>query len=127
VLGSAGLGDATLQLIQACVPHRRLMLGSCEEVAFSGRHPEGLVTIRAVRQSPPGPVWNIDATDSDGHLLIAWRGLRMRDAGPLQPPGERTAGPAGTAEAAEAAPAPPARPANPTAATLVAAAAAAPS
>jgi enediyne polyketide synthase len=130
VLGSAGLGDATLQLIQACVPHRRLMLGSCEEVAFSGRHPEGLVTIRAVRQSPPGPVWNIDATDSDGHLLIAWRGLRMRDAGPLQPPGGRMAGAAGTAGAAPSRPARPARPAQPVsaaAATLAAAATAAPS
>jgi enediyne polyketide synthase len=122
VLGSAGLGDATLQLIQASVPDRRLMLDSCKEVAFSGRHPEGLVTIRAVRQSPSGPVWNIDATDSDGHLLIAWRGLRMRDAGPLRPPAGRTAGAAGTVGAAEAAGAARA----PGAATLAAAAVAAP-
>jgi hypothetical protein len=91
VLGSAGLSDATLQLVQACVPHRRLVLDGCEQVAFSGQAPEGMVTIRAIRQSPPGPLWNIDATDSAGQILIAWRGLRMRDAGPLQLPGTRSA------------------------------------
>ena len=32
VLGSAGLSDATLQLVQACVPHRRLSLAGCDGV-----------------------------------------------------------------------------------------------
>jgi len=135
VLGSPGLSDATLQLVQACVPHRRLALAGCESVAWSGRVPVGPVTIRAAQAEPPveagtpgrpivaralvprqaGPasaeaetartetagtetagtetasietaagetVWDVQATDSTGQPLVTWRGLRMRDAGPL--------------------------------------------
>jgi len=114
VLGSAGLNDATLQLVQACVPDRRLVFEGCDQVAFSGREAAGPVTIRAVRSSKaervpsPRPTarrdvvqdpscetnaeWTVDAVDCDGSVLIAWRGLRMRDAGPLpqrSAPGER--------------------------------------
>ena len=105
VLGSAGLSDATLQLVQACVPHRRLIMESCDHVVFAGQEAEGMVTIRAVRQNPAppvqaepvprprtapgesaaetaGPGWDVDATDAAGRSLITWKGLRMRDAGP---------------------------------------------
>jgi enediyne polyketide synthase len=47
VLGSPGLADATLQVIQACVPHRRLLPVGCESVTFSGTTADGPVTIRA--------------------------------------------------------------------------------
>jgi enediyne polyketide synthase len=118
VLGSAGLNDATLQLVQACVPDRTLAFESCDQVTFSGREAAGPVTIRAVRAgkakrvpSPrPAPrrdagqdaswernaQWTVDAVDSDGSVLIAWRGLRMRDAGPL--PQARRARRRGTAK-----------------------------
>ena len=41
VLGSAGLSDATLQLVQACVPHRRLILAGCDGAWFAGRRGGG--------------------------------------------------------------------------------------
>ena len=47
LLGSPAITDASLQLVQACVPHRRLVLASCESVTFSGAAAEGAVTIRA--------------------------------------------------------------------------------
>ena len=47
-LGSPGLNDATLQVLQACVPHRRVRPAGCESVQFSGRAAEGPVEIRAV-------------------------------------------------------------------------------
>ena len=107
VLGSAGLSDATLQLVQACVPDRRLILAGCDGVWFSGRAAEGRVTILVTqdkraetgqaadavprpRQAPgtlageaTGPAWDAEVTDASGQTLIVWRGLRMRDVGPL--------------------------------------------
>ena len=114
VLGSAGLSDATLQLVQACVPHRRLSLAGCDAAWFSGRAAEGRVTILVTQDEPAqtvqpadtvprprqapgtlsgeasGPAWDAEVTDASGHTLIVWRGLRMRDVGPLEP-GQRLA------------------------------------
>jgi enediyne polyketide synthase len=50
LLGSPALNDASLQVLQACVPHRRVRLASCESVQFSGRLAEGPVEIRAVAE-----------------------------------------------------------------------------
>jgi hypothetical protein len=55
VLGSPGLANATLQVIQACVPHRRLVPASCESVTFSGSAADGPVTIRATEVVAAGP------------------------------------------------------------------------
>jgi enediyne polyketide synthase len=54
VLGSPGLNDATWHVLQACVPHRRLLPGGCESVTFSGRTADGAVEIRAAAVEP-GP------------------------------------------------------------------------
>jgi enediyne polyketide synthase len=122
ILGSPGLNDATWHVLQACVPHRRLMPAGCETVVFSGREADGAVEIRAVEIRPtslrgavPGPraaaaasspaalvippqggamaarpspqsvtyVWDVEAVDAGGRSLVTWRGLRLRDAGPL--------------------------------------------
>jgi enediyne polyketide synthase len=50
LLGSPGLNDAMLQLLQACVPYRRVRLAGCELVQFSGRDESGPVEIRAVAE-----------------------------------------------------------------------------
>jgi hypothetical protein len=112
VLGNPGLNDATIHVLQACVPHRRLVVAGCESVTFSGRETGGAAEIRAVvvqaeapgdpvapsspqpvqqqRSSGPQPAgpptdysWDVDAVDLAGNLLVSWRGLRFRDAGPL--------------------------------------------
>jgi enediyne polyketide synthase len=119
VLGSPGLNDATMHVLQACVPHRKLLAAGCDTVTFSGIQTDGAVEIRAVATptaaqaeapaspavpSSPQPVpqprsagrraaqedarpaeygWDVDAVDAAGRLLVSWRGLRMRDAGPL--------------------------------------------
>jgi enediyne polyketide synthase len=56
VLGSPGLADATLQVLQACVPHRRLRTAGCSAVLSSGRQAQGAVEIRArvVQQNTSG-------------------------------------------------------------------------
>lgn len=122
ILGSPGLNDATWHVLQACIPHRRLMPAGCEAVVFSGREADGAVEIRAaeirprsLRDAVPGPrpaaaagsppalvippqggaaaarpspqavtyVWDVEAVDAAGRPLVTWRGLRLRDAGPL--------------------------------------------
>ncbi len=52
VLGSPGLNDATMHVLQACVPHRRLLPAGCDTVTFSGRETGGAVEIRAVAAGP---------------------------------------------------------------------------
>jgi enediyne polyketide synthase len=136
ILGNPGLNDATVHVLQACVPHRRLVVAGCESVVFSGRQTDGVAEIRAAaippagrelagnppaggapetaqaeapgpvpvpsspqpvpsqrspgRRAAPGPAeyhWDVDAVDAAGHLLVSWRGLRLRDAGPRPRPG----------------------------------------
>jgi enediyne polyketide synthase len=48
LLGSPGLNDVALQVLQACVPHRRVWLASCASVTFGGQPAEGAVEVRAV-------------------------------------------------------------------------------
>ena len=43
ILGSPGLNDATMHVLQACVPDRRLQATGCDAVTFSGSQAEGVV------------------------------------------------------------------------------------
>ncbi|HTZ26865.1 MAG TPA: SDR family NAD(P)-dependent oxidoreductase [Streptosporangiaceae bacterium] len=54
VLGSAGLNDAAWHVLQACVPHRRLLPSGCDAVTFSGNVADGAVEIRAVEIGAAG-------------------------------------------------------------------------
>lgn len=50
LLGSPGLNDAVLQVLQACVPYRRVRPTGCESVHFSGRDATGPAEIRAIAE-----------------------------------------------------------------------------
>ena len=52
LLGSPGVNDVVLQVLQACVPHRRVWLASCASVSFSGRLADGPVEVRAMARPP---------------------------------------------------------------------------
>ncbi|MGO9162387.1 MAG: beta-ketoacyl synthase N-terminal-like domain-containing protein [Streptosporangiaceae bacterium] len=56
ILGSPGLLDATVHVLHACVPHRRVVLAGCESVTWSGMPASGPVQIRAVATADPGPL-----------------------------------------------------------------------
>jgi enediyne polyketide synthase len=91
ILGSPGLNDAALQVVQACLPHRRLLVVACESVTFSGELPRGPVEVHAARrpragrggEARTGVLWDIWANDTAGQLVVAWAGVAMRDLGPL--------------------------------------------
>lgn len=50
LLGSPGLNDAALQVLQACVPHRRVRPASCEFVQLTDPSAVGPVEVRATAQ-----------------------------------------------------------------------------
>jgi enediyne polyketide synthase len=54
VLGSVDLNDAAWHVLQACVPHRRLLPSGCDAVTFSGTVADGAVEIRAVETGAAG-------------------------------------------------------------------------
>ena len=97
VLGSPGLNDAALQVAQACVPGRVLRPGGCDSLAVTGAQVQGAVELRVYLISGPPSrpaageagteptdyVWDVHGYDGAGQLMVAWTGLRMRDAGPL--------------------------------------------
>ncbi len=68
LLGSPGLNDAALQVLQACMPHRRVRPAACESVQFSGHSADGPVEIRAlaepVRSAPGDPADAIEAIEA---------------------------------------------------------------
>jgi enediyne polyketide synthase len=54
ILGSPGLNDAALQVIQACVPHRRLLPAGCDAFTVSGTQVPGAVELHALLRAAPG-------------------------------------------------------------------------
>jgi hypothetical protein len=50
LLGSPGLNDAALQVLQACVPHRRVRPAGCESVQLTDPSAVGPVEIRAIAE-----------------------------------------------------------------------------
>jgi enediyne polyketide synthase len=82
ILGSPGLNDATLHVLQACVPHRRVLPAGCDSVVFSGQEVRGAVQVLAARE-PGTSAWNVTAVDATGQSIVTWTGLRMQAVGPL--------------------------------------------
>ena len=79
VLGSAGLHDATLHAVQACVPDRRLEPAGCDTAVFSGRLPDGAIDIRAVAV----PVQHSTGQHSPGQHSPAQTGAGQTSANQL--------------------------------------------
>jgi enediyne polyketide synthase len=86
ILGSPGVNDAAMHVLQACVPHRKLMPVGCESLTCSGAVVSGAVEVRATERSAGGGeyIWDVQAVDTDGRPVASWTGLRLRDAGPLR-------------------------------------------
>ena len=105
LLGSPGLNDAVLQVLQACVPYRRVRPTGCESVQFSGRDATGPAEIRAIAEprrrvgsvpdQPGAPAAEQDEGKLQGSLSAA------RDS---QPGARRTVRQAGDLLAAAPAP-----------------------
>ncbi|MEV3988937.1 SDR family NAD(P)-dependent oxidoreductase [Streptomyces sp. NPDC049837] len=89
LLGDPSANDATLHALQACVPHRRLLPVAAESLSVR----PGAGPVERVRGTERAAVdgeytWDAEGLDATGRPVIRWRGLRLKDVGPL-PRGER--------------------------------------
>ncbi|GAA2506639.1 SDR family NAD(P)-dependent oxidoreductase [Streptomyces gobitricini] len=89
LLGDPSANDATLHALQACVPHRRLLPVAADAVSVR----RGAGPVERVRGGERAAAdgeytWDVDGLDATGRPAVRWRGLRLKDVGPL-PRGER--------------------------------------
>ena len=82
ILGSPGLNDALMHVLQACVPHRRVLPAGFESFACTGQEVRGAVSVQAGKRADGG--WDVTALDATGHPVLAVTRLRLRDVGPLE-------------------------------------------
>jgi enediyne polyketide synthase len=84
ILGSPGLNDATSHVLQACLPHHRVLVAGCDSLSVTGREVRGAVQVRATRRPrAAGVAWDVTAADATGQVIVAWTGLRLQSVGPL--------------------------------------------
>jgi hypothetical protein len=84
ILGSPGLNDAIMHMLQACVPHRRVLPAALRSLTVSGAEVRGAVQVRAERDGDAG--WTVTAVDAAGLATATLTGLRLRDVGSLEHP-----------------------------------------
>jgi enediyne polyketide synthase len=86
LLGDAGRNDASIHVIQGCVPHRRLLPVGCDRFALHDRgRAAGELRLIAWERAHQDADYVYDAVlrDSTGRAVLSWTGLRLRDVGPL--------------------------------------------
>ncbi|RMI34594.1 SDR family NAD(P)-dependent oxidoreductase, partial [Actinomadura harenae] len=86
VLGDVFRNDASIHVLQACVPHRRLLPVGCDRFTVHGAAREdGPLTLTARERSHDEADYTYDVllTGASGVPLLSWAGLRLRDVGPL--------------------------------------------
>ena len=86
LLGSPGLNDATVHVLQACFPHRRVLPAGCDAVTVSGHQVRGAVEVTAMQRSAARPA------------------VRRPALAPVQEPGPGELAEAGSARTAGAEP-----------------------
>ncbi|MBB1158309.1 type I polyketide synthase [Amycolatopsis dendrobii] len=84
VLGDPAAHDATVHVLQSCVPTRRLLPVACDRVDFDPRA-TGPRELRGTEQHAADGryTWDVVATDANGRTAVHWTGLRLADTGAL--------------------------------------------
>ncbi|MEV4285534.1 SDR family NAD(P)-dependent oxidoreductase [Nonomuraea bangladeshensis] len=88
VLGDPTVNDAAIHVLQACVPNRRLLPVACEAFALhsSAETPELVLSAAERHRRGTDHVYDVIVRDRRGWPVMSWRGLCLRDIGPLEPP-----------------------------------------
>jgi enediyne polyketide synthase len=90
LLGDLAARDACLHAAQACIPHRRMLPVSAEEIRFASEPGTALVDVESTELSRGDRDLAFDLTvrDEMGELVETWTGLRLRAVGdvPLSHP-----------------------------------------
>jgi enediyne polyketide synthase len=90
VLGNLATRDACLHAAQACIPHRRVLPVSADEVVFIGQPQSAIVDVESVERSRGDRELAFDLTVRDGatgEIAETWTGLKLSAVGDL--PGSR--------------------------------------
>lgn len=85
-LGDPARNDASIHVLQACVPHRRLLpVGCARFTVHQSRTEGGELTLAAAEREHSGADYTYDVVvrDGSGRPVVSWSGLRLRDVGPL--------------------------------------------
>ncbi|MET9342213.1 SDR family NAD(P)-dependent oxidoreductase [Nonomuraea sp. NPDC003804] len=85
-LGDHARNDATIHVLQACVPHRRLLPVGCDRLTVHRRAvADDHLVLAAAERSRQGADYTYDVVVSQatGEPVVTWEGLRLRDVGPL--------------------------------------------
>jgi enediyne polyketide synthase len=85
ILGSPGLNDAVMHMLQASVPDRRVLPAGFRSLTLTGDEVCGAVQVRAERAAGPAGTWEVSASDATGRPVLTLTGLRLREAGTLAP------------------------------------------
>ncbi|HEY9241383.1 MAG TPA: KR domain-containing protein, partial [Streptosporangiaceae bacterium] len=85
ILGSPGLNDAVMHMLQASVPDRRMLPAGFRSLTLTGQEVCGAVQVGAERAAGPTGTWQVSATDATGRPVLTLSGLRLREAGSLPP------------------------------------------
>ncbi len=85
LLGSPGLNDAVMHMLQACVPDRRVLPAGFRSLTLTGQQVRGGVQVRAERAAGPAGSWQVTALDATGLAVLTLTGLRLREEGRLVP------------------------------------------
>ncbi|RVX39779.1 enediyne polyketide synthase [Nonomuraea polychroma] len=92
MLGDPARNDASIHVLQACVPQRRLLpVGCAAFIVQTTRSTDGELVLSAVEREHSGADYLYDVTlrERSGRPVLSWTGLRLRDVGPLDPAGGR--------------------------------------
>ena len=91
LLGDPARNDASIHLLQACVPHRRLLPVGCDRFTIhcdAGPTQDLVLAAAERRQSGQDYSYDVVVRDAGGRAVLSWAGLRLRDVGPIDaPPG----------------------------------------
>ncbi|WP_433272528.1 type I polyketide synthase [Actinosynnema sp. CS-041913] len=84
LLGDLGAHDAALHILQACVPHRRVLPVRVGELAVWQR-PSGPLLVQAQERvhSADDYTFDLHVTDTAGQPVARWQGLGLRAVGPI--------------------------------------------
>ncbi|MEV5569957.1 SDR family NAD(P)-dependent oxidoreductase [Spirillospora sp. NPDC052269] len=85
-LGDLFRNDASIHVLQACVPHRRLLPVGCDRFTLhAAAQSDGPLTLTASERShhKADHTYDVLLTDASGAPVLSWAGLRLRDVGPL--------------------------------------------
>ncbi len=79
LLGDPGARDAFVHLLQACIPHARVLPVGVERIVTDGLS-EGIMLVSARERDADGDtfLWDVEVRDENGTVCEWWDGLRLR-------------------------------------------------